>query len=254
MNLYERIGAEQARAVIKNTNCVEVSDNPHRLLEEDSLYDMLSSVRIISAEPPEHLDQWLFIGTPHASLPLPSDTKLAGRFPRKLVLEWLDRRRIRAEAGETVPAVPMVVLALQSSFDHASLLLEANTEAERKGIIELVAGNLTPNLCWYWRGSFLKCMEENKKHKDLRIKWFVMDLKTPTGEVIELHIMVLMVKGLPGFITRAYNSHAATAMAPNLLAFNQQGYAVPIGDDEFNSVGDVAADAVGNVSTYWNEF
>lgn len=251
---YSRIGVSQADAYISNKDAIKVSDSAHDVLQGDSLFENLSSVRILSAEPPDHMDHWLLVGKPNESSGIPSHLIPRGRYPKQLVLEWLSRRRARSEAGEPVPEVPMVVLALQSSIDPFRLLLQASTRLEREGIVELIAGNVSSSLCWYWRGNFLDCIAEHKENKDLQFKAIIMDRQKSDGQVVKLHVMALLAKGLPGCVVRAYTPHSGSAMGQNILSLYEEGYIVPIAAEDFATIEGVVVDAVGHVSTYWEEF
>jgi hypothetical protein len=64
----------QAGTVIVNPTPITIADGAASVLEDDSLFDKLVAVQILSAEPPEHLDRWIFIGTIDSRFDLPLDS------------------------------------------------------------------------------------------------------------------------------------------------------------------------------------
>jgi hypothetical protein len=256
-------GCPQAGAVVANRMAVAVRDEPADLLEGDSLFEKLSAVQILSAEPPDHLDHWILRGTPDCRLDVPLGTVLTGRFPSRLVLEWLDRRRALAAEGRRVPVVRSVTVAESSRFDGGRFLLERRTDAERRAVKDLLFGDLRAAYCLYWRGNWIDCLKEYATWGALRTSSFPFDRavegnrRSPeeTADAFgDLAVMVLVADRLPGCVIRAFASHSAPVVMQEVFGLFQAGQIAAMSEDDRARVRGAVDASVKAIVTYWEEF
>ncbi len=260
----------QAGAVIANPKAVEIRirSQPATLLEGDSLFEKLSAVQILSAEPPDHLDHWMLLGTPDTRLHsgshlVPLDAVLTGRFETRMVLEWLDRRRAHAAEGRRVPMVRSVIVAESSRFDGLRFLTERRTDAEKRAVKDLLFGDLRAKYCRYWCGNWIDCLRKHAALGPLRTKCIPFDaasdlsrrVSTETTDFFgDFGVMVLVGDNVPGCVIRAIANHSALVVMQQVIELFQAGQIAAMSDADDARVDSTVLASMKAILNHWEKF
>ncbi|HEX4606692.1 MAG TPA: hypothetical protein VH092_00660, partial [Urbifossiella sp.] len=186
-------GRSQGKAVIinpifaKDPTPEPAPVEPPDVLEGGECFVMFESFRIISAEPPNHLHQWILISQPDPRVMPGDDHPAIAQFPVGVVAEWLGRRLARQMAGLRSPQSRGIVQAIQSPSDIIQLASShMDPMYSFEAIQDTFFGSLRPTVCLYWQGGWFECLEAFMATSASRLRTGVVQPNAPEPIAAEL--------------------------------------------------------------------
>ncbi len=206
----------QADSLLINPRLVPLEQGDDRLLAGDELFTSLEAFQVLSAEPPENLSQWMFVGFPHSSvagLSIP----WGARFSAAAVLDWLGRCRDREKDRQPCPLARSIAIAVSEINDIEQF---QQTLMGQISIVEdagRMRGHSFAAAGWYWRGNWIRLLWELTKRGRLQGHTVALtksqQLKLGEGEQVVV-LKVLQSPTVMGRIFRVLSARAAEEIRP----------------------------------------
>lgn len=142
----------QGRSLLINKRLLPCEQGDDRILAGDEVFGAIREFQLLSAEPPDHLDRWIFVGFSGQRPPS------GGYFSTDAVLNWLGRCRDREREGRSCPqarAITVAVRRLEEIQAIQKLLMKYTSIKDDAGSLR---GRSAAVVTWYWRESWLELL------------------------------------------------------------------------------------------------
>jgi hypothetical protein len=216
----------QARSLVANPRSSPLKREDDRILAGNELFDSLTQFQVLSAEPPEHLSQWMFVGWPR-----PADWGLSppwgACFSTAAVLEWLGRCRDRERAKRSFQLTRSITVAVRTLDEISQFQRRVFSQI---GIIDAkgnIRGRLPALFTWYWRGNWLQLLRQLSDLGPLQGLLERLEKESDGSEdgepVAAMMLMLLKSPKIMGTFLRAFSDQAADQILPEILPLFNTG-------------------------------